>query len=164
MVGSGRDQMRPVFFRPTCSNRAFSGWQSGNWREVFAARETVERLAVAVPDEIVDRDKLLALEPVIPREILRVSDVVAVRPAFQFGDRVIFANDVDLWPHTFIHSGGRGVVARCDIVTGEVWVYLERFHTGLEDWGNTMWLIPHLTDDTLPSVVIENSVAAARAA
>jgi hypothetical protein len=104
----------------------------------------------------VDPNALAALE-VLPSNIVRISDVMTVQPSFDFGDRVIFDGDADYEPWAYIRSGERGVVVRCDRHTGMVLVYMERHHSELEDYGdgNTIWFIPHHTDDVVPFVRVE---------
>lgn len=55
------------------------------------------------------------------------------------GTRVTILSQVDLSPHTIIEARETGSVVRID-ADGEVWVRLDKYHHGLIEWMNCIWL------------------------
>jgi hypothetical protein len=115
--------LRPVFYSVEGDQAIKSGWINPKTCDVFTT------LA----------DDEMAVE-VVPR----------AKPAFQTGERVEFADHVDLYPAEDILPRERGAVASWDIETGAVSIFLEGVHDGLE--GNALVIRP-FHDDWLLSVL-----------
>jgi hypothetical protein len=75
--------------------------------------------------------------------------VPGARPAFKLGQRVEFTEAVDIYPATHVLGGERAHVAYLE-GSGEIGLFLEAVHMGLED--NTLPLVPFQNDDTLASM------------
>lgn len=91
------------------------------------ARDALRKLAFAY----VDAEHALSLQALDPME----------REAVDVGTRVVFAIDLDLYPHTVVNVGETGTVVAIgpDIVE----VRLDAHHEGLDEWQNVV----HLTDE-----------------
>lgn len=91
------------------------------------ARDALRKLAFAY----VDAEHAMSLQALDPME----------REAVDVGTRVVFAVELDLYPHTVIHVGETGTVVAIgpDIVE----VRMDEYHEGLDEWQNVV----HLTDE-----------------
>jgi len=81
---------------------------------------------------------------------MAVKRVPGAYPAFKVGQRVEFTKAVDLYPAAHVLGGERAHVAYLEGSSGEIGLFLEAVHIGLED--NTLPLVPFHSNETLASV------------
>src|SRR5262245_17873659 len=60
--------------------------------------------------------------------------------SFKIGDRIEVLADADYSPYAIVRQGERGEVVFSDC--GNVDIRLDRYHPGLTEYGNCMWLYP----------------------
>lgn len=65
------------------------------------------------------------------------------------GERLRVTCDIDLDMHGIVHAGETGTVTKVDKRSGEVWITLDKFHRGLADFDNAIWLVPPYTDEEI---------------
>jgi len=80
---------------------------------------------------------------------MAVKLVPGAYPAFKVGQRVEFTEAVDLYPEAIL-EGERAHVAYVEGSSGEIGLFLEAVHIGLDD--NTLPLAPFLNDEPLASM------------
>lgn len=83
----------------------------------------------------------------VPDNLMAVELVPGAYPAFKVGQRVEFTEEVDLYPAARILVGERAHVAYLEGSSGEIGLFLEAVHIGLED--NTLPLVPFHHEETL---------------
>ena len=81
---------------------------------------------------------------------MAVKLVPGAYPAFKVGQRVEFTKAVDLYPAAHVLGGERAHVAYLEGSSGEIGLFLEAVHIGLED--NTLPLVPFHNNEALASV------------
>ena len=81
---------------------------------------------------------------------MAVKRVPGAYPAFKVGQRVEFTKAVDLYPAAHVLGGERAHVAYVEGSSGEIGLFLEAVHIGLDD--NTLPLAPFLNDEPLASM------------
>lgn len=69
----------------------------------------------------------------------------------RIGARVIVTKRIDLSPHTIVEPEETGAVDRIDPDTGELWIKLDKYHQGLSEWLNSIWLNQY-TDDVADAI------------
>jgi hypothetical protein len=114
--------LKPVFYRIGEALEIHSGWIDPETGDIW--------------DTVYDNQKAMKLVP-------------GAYPAFKVGQRVEFAEAVDIYPATHVLGGERAHVAYME-GSGEIGLFLEAVHMGLED--NTLPLVPFQNDDTLASM------------
>ena len=80
---------------------------------------------------------------------MAVKVVPGAYPAFKVGQRVEFTKAVDLYPAAHVLGGERAHVAYLE-ASGEIGLFLEAVHIGLED--NTLPLVPFHNEEQMASV------------
>jgi hypothetical protein len=64
----------------------------------------------------------------------------------RIGARIILNKRLDLSPHAVIEKGETGEVDSIDNKTGEIWMRLDKYHPGLSEWMNHIWLNEYSSD------------------
>lgn len=114
--------VRPAFYRPREGGVILSGWQATTTGDIYTLDES-------------GQDYVL---------------VAGARPALAMGERIEFAQAVDLYPTDYIEEAERGIVSYVDVETGTVSVFLESVHNGLGD--NTLTITPHHDEEALAAL------------
>lgn len=74
------------------------------------------------------------------------------------GAHVIVTKEINLSPHTIVLKDETGEVVRID--EGEVWIKLHKYHPGLSEWLNAIWLNDY-TEDVADAIAYVDLMIAA---
>ena len=88
----------------------------------------------------------------LPETPTGLSLVPGARPALLCGERVVFSREMEYPPLTTVRAGERAVVGRRDHETGVVELFMEDYHSGLDDYSNMLTLVPFNEGDLLASI------------
>lgn len=78
----------------------------------------------------------------------------------RLGARVIVKHHIALLPHAVIEPGETGTVDSIDPDTGEIWIKLDKYHPGLSEWLNSIWLNDY-TDEVADAIAYVEVLQAA---
>lgn len=169
--------LRPFFFRLGSTDAIHSGWVHARLDglrvqlDIWALRDDLIALGLSMVLTDPEAAARLVSLPEAPSGLCLVP---GARPALLCGERVTFTKDCAYEPLTTVRAGERAVVGRRDLDTGVIELFMEEYHHGLEDYSNTLTIVPFNEGELLaalqpltdaytvpPIVVVEDFIKAA---